>query len=109
MVQKWGVRITGTPTLGRFGVAPERRAFRRGFGLLCGKGLRETLRSGSAWPPPPQNFQALGEVQTKSEQLKERSSLELLNTVLRIVHHEVSLGFRKEVTRQAEELISAKA
>ncbi|XP_024420685.2 myb-binding protein 1A [Desmodus rotundus] len=35
-----------------------------------------------------ENFQALGEAQTKSEQLKERSSLELLNTVLRIVHHE---------------------
>ncbi|XP_036988912.2 myb-binding protein 1A isoform X2 [Artibeus jamaicensis] len=35
-----------------------------------------------------ENFKALGEAQTKSEQLKERSSLELLNTVLRIVHHE---------------------
>ncbi|XP_054431834.1 myb-binding protein 1A [Pteronotus mesoamericanus] len=35
-----------------------------------------------------ENFQALGEGQTKSQHLKERSSLELLNTLLRIIHHE---------------------
>ncbi|KAF6299156.1 MYB binding protein 1a [Rhinolophus ferrumequinum] len=35
-----------------------------------------------------ENLRALGEAQTKSEHLKERSSLELLNTLFRIINHE---------------------
>nr|KAF6457664.1 MYB binding protein 1a [Rousettus aegyptiacus] len=35
-----------------------------------------------------ENLRALGEAQTKSEHLKERSSLELLNALFRIINHE---------------------
>lgn len=35
-----------------------------------------------------ENLRALGEAQTKSENLKERSSLELLNALFRIINHE---------------------